>query len=362
MSKHVFARFFETDAIRSFHLILTRFPLGIKYPPELNCDSMMGGGRGYYGVESVWSPSGDFLPGDNGLHETADGDWFDQNNHQILCVPFPRNWEQDNLAEARLWVNFKEDVAASTEPCTSVGVSLTQCKGGFCAPNDNSEKVCWYHNDPELRAWGNTPLGRSMFYAGELFRKEIRVDGRSCATHADCKNRNYYCSTGGTCKDPMAHCRVNMIVLFTDGEETPATQTSEFFNPQVQAKRFRYGLGCSGDEDCFDGSVCQGAMCQGYPTPNGSGTSPPPNTALPWRLMTYQGNPVQISTHVIDVSGGSTGSATNRAIADHGGGSYFHASEMDPDELLNQLLSIIDVKQNLLGCIPDWEGIALDAL
>lgn len=355
MAKHVFEKFFDSELIKSFSLVLTRFPLRIKVPEVTNCNDVFALQLGYYGMSMT---DADRVTGDDGVHQTSDGDWFDTNMHEILCTPFPRSWAQDNLAEAQLWVNFDEKVAPTETSCSAAGVNA-ECPGGFCAPNNLGEKVCWYHTDPELRAITGTPLGRSLFYAGEVYRKEIKVDGRPCTTHTDCENRNYFCTNEGKCKDPMGHCRVNMIVVFTDGMEDPPTTTSEFFNPEVQAKRFRYGLGCNADEDCFEGAICEGGRCSDYPQPNGGGSSVPPNTELPWRLMDYNDNPILVTTHMIDVSDGE-GIANNQRIADAGGGTYFHASDMDPDELLNQLLSIIDIKQNLLNCIPDWEGIDVE--
>ena len=347
LSKYVFNKFFDADGINNVNIVLTHFAMRIKHPPTKSCNNLMALARGWYGLDMM---SSDFMTGDDGSHVTVEGGWFDKYLYEILSVPFPTSWENDDsIEQLKLWVNFNEEVAETEVPCAT----KADCPGGFCAPGETGS-VCWYHTDPELRALSGTPLGRSMFYAGEVFRKQIMPDGRGCVEDADCKNRNYFCTQAGTCKDPFAHCRANMILMFTDGIEDPPTTLSEFFNPRVQAKRFRYGLGCNSDDDCFEDSTCQGSKCAGYPHPNGSGGGLPTNTGEPWRLMNYLGDPLQITTHVIDLSGGE-GAEPNKSLADDGGGSYYHADELDPEELLKQMTKLLDIKQNLMDCVPDYE-------
>ena len=345
MSKFVFNQFFSSAQIHAVHFVLTHFPLRIKYPPALSCNDLMSMGRGWYG-QGFMDP--DTITGDDGSHAVADGSWFFKNLHEILAVPFPVSWDEDNLALAQQWVNFNEEVGPTEQPCGSAA----DCPGGFCA-QDGAESVCWYHTDPELRAFGNTPLGKSLFYAGELYRTMVLPNGRACEKDEDCKNRNYYCQDG-QCKDPFAHCLTNMIVLFTDGVEEPPTTLDNFFNPRIQAKRMRHGLGCDTSDDCFSPAECSGGVCQGYPKPYSGTTSYPLNTQSPWRLEDYEGTPIQVTTHVIDLSEGE-GEANNKGIADDGGGTYYHADELDPDELLEKMWDLIDIKQNLLGCVPDYD-------
>jgi hypothetical protein len=64
-------------------------------------------------------------------------------------------------------------------------------------------------------------------------------------------------------------------------------------------------------------------------------------------------------THVIDMSS-SSGSSNNRGIANDGGGSYYIAADADPDAMLAQLLELVDLKQNLLGCVPDYSDISME--
>ncbi len=347
LSKHVFNKFFEVEKINSVHLVLTHFPQRIKYPPAQSCNDLFSFGRGWYGFGMTDS---DFLTGDDNSHVTEDGGWFDKYLYEILSVPFPTSWEQENLEELKLWVNFDEAVGATTEPCTQ----KADCPGGFCGvAQESGDKVCWYHTDPELRALTGTPLGRSLFYAGEIYRKQIMPNGKSCQTDADCANRNYYCTTKGICKDPFAHCRGNMILMFTDGVESPETQLGDFFNPRIQAKRFRYGLGCQVDADCGPEATCGNGVCGGYPHPNSGGGSIPGNKQEPWRLLDYNGDPIAITTHVIDLSGGE-GADPNKALADDGGGTYYHA-DLDPNELLDQMVSLLDIKENLMECLPEYD-------
>jgi hypothetical protein len=347
LAKHVFSKFFESEQLGIVNIVLTHFAQRIRYPPTLQCTNLFAMARGWYGMDMM---SSDWITGDDGSHVTDEGGWFDQYLYEILSVPFPATWDEDTVEALQSWVNFNEEVGPTETACTAI----KDCPGGFCAPGEDGQKVCWYHTDPELRALTGTPLGRSMFYAGEVYRKQIMVNGKSCQTDADCNNRNYYCSSKGLCKDPFAHCRQNMILMFTDGVESPETSLSEFFNPRVQAKRFRYGLGCDGDDDCFEDAVCSGGRCSEYPQPNTGGTTVPPNTEAPWRLEDYQGAPVMITTHVIDMSSGE-GEGPNKHLADDGGGSYYHADDLDPDELLEQMLKLLDIKQNLQDCVPDFE-------
>jgi hypothetical protein len=346
LSKHVFNKFFDSENIGNASIVLTHFPMRIKYPPTQKCSDLFAMARGWYGIEMMDS---DWMTDDDGSHVTEDGAWFDQYLYEVLAVPPPTSWEKENLDDLKLWVNFNEEVAPSQTPCST----KANCPGGFCA-SDEGTKVCWYHSDPELRALTNTPLGKSMFYAGEIYRKLIVPTGKPCTTDADCQNRNYYCSAKGICWDPFAHCRTNLILLFTDGVEEPPTDTSWYFNPRVQAKRFRYGLGCASDDDCFEGSTCNGNLCSGYPQPNGGGGGIPPNTETPWRLHDYASNPVQITTHVIDLSQGE-GTANNQSIADDGGGIYYNPDTLDADKLLAQMMKLLDFKQNLLDCMPQVE-------
>ncbi|MBM4354180.1 MAG: hypothetical protein FJ109_10355 [Deltaproteobacteria bacterium] len=350
LSKYVFNKFFGSDKIQTVNMVLTHFPMRVKATTNPSCGSMFNPmSVGWYGLTIGES---DWITGDDGSHVTEDGGWFDKYVYEILSVPFPATWEEDNFDELKLWVNFEETVAATEAACQK----KEDCPGGFCGQGEGGTKVCWFHTDPELRALSNTPLGKSMFYAGEIYRKQMMPNGKPCTVDADCANRNYHCSSQGVCRDPYAHCRANQILLFTDGVEEPPTTTGSFFNPRIQAKRFRYGLGCVGPEGCFEGAQCQGNVCQGYPLPNGGGGGYPMLNESPSRLLDYEGYPILVTTHVIDLSAGE-GAANNKQIADDGGGIYYHPDQIDPDELLAQMMELLDIKQNLLDCMPEYEEV-----
>lgn len=349
LAKLVFSRLFSTAASYPLNLTLLHFPLGIMTPPTKSCSSMMALGVGWYGKE-MSDP--DFMHGDTSdEHETVEGGWFDQNLHEILSVPFPTTPQQDTLATATLWVNGNEEVGPTETPCATD----TDCPGGFCAP-DAATDVCWYHTDPELRAIGNTPLGRTLFYAGEYHRRVIVAEGRACTVDADCRNANYSC-VAGACHDPYRACRENVIIILTDGVEEPKTTPQQFSNPIVQAKRYRYGLGCADAAGCNEPAFCASQVCGGFAYPNGGGSS---GSYLPFtegqghdRLIDAEGNPIQITTHVIDMSPSAEAESVNRKIADNGGGVYVKADSGDPDEILAAILSMLDVKQNLGECLPE---------
>jgi len=349
LAKLVFSRLFSTAASYPLNLTLLHFPLGILTPPTKSCSSMTALGVGWYGKEMT---DPDFMHGDTAdEHETAEGGWFDQNLHEILSVPFPATPQQDTLATALLWVNGNEEVGPTEAPCANDA----DCPGGFCAPDAGAD-VCWYHTDPELRAVGNTPLGRTLFYAGEYYRRTIVAEGRTCAVDADCRNANYAC-VAGACHDPYRKCRENVIIILTDGVEEPKTNPGQFSNPIVQAKRYRYGLGCADSTACNEPAFCASEVCGGFPFPNGGGSS---GTYLPFseglghdRLHDAEGNPIRITTHVIDMSPSAEAEDVNRKIADNGGGVYVKADSGDPDEILAAILSMLDVKQNLGECLPE---------
>ena len=345
LSKFVFNKFFEAQEIQSTNVVVTHFPMRIKNPPVLECNSMFAFGRGWYGIDMM---SSDFITGDDGAHVTEDGGWFDQHLYEILAVPFPKTWWEPSLELAQSWVDFDEEVGPTEEPCAGPA----DCPGGFCASEDG-QMVCWYHTNPELRALSGTPLGRSMFYAGEYYRRHVYVEGKACVVDEDCENVNYYCKDGA-CHDPYRACRPNQILVFTDGEESPATSTSEFHNPRVQAKRLRYGLCCDTDDDCFADSTCNNTVCDDYPHPNGGGGGDLYITDTPCRLEAPNGEPIQVTTHVIDLSSGGSGAGNNKQIADDGGGLFYSATALNPDDILAQMLLLIDVKENIMACIPEF--------
>lgn len=346
LSKLVFTQLFQSEQGKTVSLGMIHFPLRIVAPPTLQCTNPFGLGIGWYGQGAS---DDDLMTGDDGDHAPGDDSYFEERLYEILAVPFPSAYEEDPLAAAGRWVNGAEAVGASTAPCGDDA----DCPGGFCGL-DGGLAVCFFHTDPELRAVGNTPLGRTLFYAGEYYRKFIVVQGKPCQASDDCGNVNYVCK-GGACTDPYRKCRANKIVILTDGVEFPATTATSFFNPAVQAKRLRHGLGCQTSADCNDPAFCAGDLCGGFAYPYRTGGGGP-LTAIEGqgheRLFDRAGDPIVVATSVIDLSAEGEAAHQNKQIADNGGGVYFQANTGDPSGILAQIFTIFDVKENL-GCVPE---------
>ena len=193
-----------------------------------------------------------------------------------------------------------------------------------------------------------------MFYAGEYIRRHMVVDGKNCQVDADCGNVNYYCNPDTQrCFDPLSSCRKTVIVLLSDG--VGEEEEDFFFEPDVTAKRLRYGLGCETNEDCGKDAECQGGTCQGYTSDY---VSPSINYADSAqgveRLYRYDGKPLEVTTHTIFIHnpGESDGGSVNRQIAAHGGGLYFDVATDSPTGLVDAINSILDVKENISECVP----------
>lgn len=240
ISKKVFSQFFKSDDTQNVFFGLQRFPQAAKNPAPV-CDG------GYFKGDTI-------ITGDTGTHELPlpNSTWFDQNLSEIILVPFPPPNSSSNLLSLIQWIDFSEKTFKTDKGCAT----SSDCVNGVCLGSVGNKK-CHTFTNPELRAHGWTPLGKSLYYAGEYFRKYVVVDGRACQTDADCGSQGYYCNEVGKCYDPLKSCRLNVIVLFTDGGETQFPFTNDFFNPQVQAKRLRYGLGCQTDSDCSSLDYCQ---------------------------------------------------------------------------------------------------------
>jgi hypothetical protein len=221
---------------------LQRFPQKESAGKEGNCFS------GWYGAKTT-------LTGDEDLHATEPGGFFDLHRPEALLVPFPARSSLDNKNALLSWMDFDEAISQTEAPCDIDGT----CADGSCRVVDN-QYLCYQHTQPELRAEGPTPLGKSLFYAGEYFRRSVLVDGKPCEVADDCASVGYTCNDG-VCRDPYRDCKNNVILVFTDGNETEHTSTSDFFNPIVQAKRLAYGLGCEADTDCRAGALCDDGIC-----------------------------------------------------------------------------------------------------
>jgi hypothetical protein len=312
---------------------LFRFPQSWKSEPDCT--------MGHY-------DSKDYITGDDSSHVTPDTpeSWFNTNMHEVLCVPFPKEMSDKNLEKCLEWVDFNEEVTPIAEQACS---SDSQCPSGFCDSSEGNS-VCHYHSNPELRANGWTPLGRTMFYAGEYVRKFAVVDGKPCSTDEDCLNINYRCSGDGKCFDPLRYCRENLLLLFTDGGESEFSSPNNFFNPSVQAKRFHYGLGCLTDEDCLSGSTCNGGYKICWPEDQIDVAPYQDIAAGADLLLDFNGDPIRMSVHVVYAGNDPE---VNKAIADNGGGGYYPVEGNDMSQLVDTILSIVDIKNNLEACVPN---------
>jgi len=349
VAKKVLNELFDSTVLDYVKFAMMRFPQITRASAVSNCNGIAG--IGHYNAIS------DSMSNDNGAHVTPDESYFEDAIHEVLAVPYPLSEGDGNLAFARLWVDFDEVFELTDTPCEK----SFECSPGVCAIDGGaSEGVCGKHSNPELRAAGGTPLGRSLFYAGEYVRKNIVVEGRACEVSADCQSANYLCGPDGTCFDPLRECRRNTIVLFTDGEEDPATELNDFFNPVIQAKRMHHGLGCAFDSDCLNGATCFGAVCQDYPLSQTATMGYPTliDGAGGNRLEDYRGDPISVTIHVVDISQ-SGGNVKNIAIADHGGGEFHAVEDGAPLDLFEAFKTTLDIKANLAECLPRFpEGFA----
>ena len=154
------------------------------------------------------------------------------------------------------WVDFDEVYDISETECTLSLNCPSEAGKAWCIG-----QKCAVLVEPELHATGGTPLGRSLFYAGEILRHLVVAEGRPCSADSDCGSPHYTC-VEGACRDPYRACRPNLIVMFTDGGESFDNFPETFFHPQVQAKRLHYGLGCTSDADCLNGAACVSGICE----------------------------------------------------------------------------------------------------
>jgi len=270
-----------------------------------------------------WRPR---VTGDDDAFATTEGGWFDQNRGEVVVVPFPLRNNLDNGGQLLEWLDFEERLGASDTPCQ---VSA-DCGTGQCGTLDGARR-CFYHTDNELRAGGETPLGKSIYYAGEYLRRFVRVDGKACTIDANCGSAGYQC-VGNVCRDPYRHCKDDYIVLLTDGQESEHKDETSFFNPVVQAKRLAFGLDCAGDADCRGGATCQDSVC----VPPGMSINTMPRVVGDGHgaLAAPDGQPISVRTTVITLNGLDF---ANARIALFGGGASLDVSGTDPQTFRQRL-------------------------
>ncbi len=334
---------------------LQRFPQRVSIPAtpdEASCTS------GYYSAL-------EFVQDDDGSHETTDGGWFDASMSQALPVPFPPRNSFSNSNTLLSWLDFDEALVDTGEVCAS-GHDCALETG--CRDADgvgDGERHCFVHKQPELRANGITYIGKSLFYAGEYYRRHVLIDGQPCSSDAECDSAGYLCRSDGVCADPYRDCRDHHIILFSDGQENSQNGQpiieDQFFWPEVQAKRLAWGLGCETDDDCRGGGVCEptNAICH-----DGEGEHVVTTFSDPQgfdALSRPDGSPIRIRTSVLHVRTGTStaGEPTNKHIAEAGDGEYFDLSTDDPDEIREALGNLM---LPALKCEPeDFLALGEDA-
>lgn len=335
--------------------------------------------------ESVF---GETLTGDDGRHETGGGegpDWFAESLRQTLLVPDPRQpgfaaADTQARRDAMLpWVDgVEEAVPGADAVACDHSTGVLDCGLDRPCLGPEGARTCHDVTNPELRATGETPIGRTLYYVGEYLRRFVRVGGAPCEAAADCASANYRCEEG-VCFDPLAQCRKAVIVLITDGVEDPIPD-DRFFRARVQAKRLQFGLGCAEDGDCLSGATCEpvrvcadpagavGVTCAADEDCAGRDETcqPAVDTCVTpallaaahedpavaaavvfvdpegaQRVVDGEGRPIAATIHVLDVAGGAE---ENGRIALLGGGLHLLHSLYDLDAVIEDLRSVFDIK------------------
>jgi hypothetical protein len=311
------------------------------------------------------------MTGDNNQKTTQLGSWFTQAIDEIVPFPFS-SAGATNLQELAKWFDFNESIAPTQGSCWD----SNQCGGGPCIGGS-----CQFFTNPELRAVGATPIGKSLFYAGEYLKHFVLVEGKACQDTVDCGSPHHTC-VDGACHDPFAECRPNVIIAFTDGAETENVHINDFFHPRVQAKRMQFGLGCKADEDCLSGAFCLEGVCRppagvvdeealtcetGGLSCNSTWDCPDPcatfggcqGECLPTAvqvvdnltdanvLRDWSGNPVTVKVNIVDASGQI---GANELVARYGGGKHFSVNLDDPNELVNTFGSLLGDAKSGAAC------------
>ena len=283
-----------------------------------------------------WYTASETITGDDGSHATQAGGWYDTHREEVLVVPFPGRSTVDNSEQILRWLDLKETLGPTDEPCDAD----IECDGGACG-QVNGEGRCFAHDNPELRAGGGTPLGKSIFYAGEYLRRFVAVDGKACVDSEDCGSVGYVCADQ-VCRDPYASCREHFIILFTDGAESQHVSTSEFFNPVVQAKRLAFGLGCDDDDGCRGGATCVDGRCE---VPDVDPFFVPTLVDFMGEdaLVRPDGTPLRVQVSVVTLESQESDPAVitqNERIALVGGGTSLNVLVQDPEAVQEALLEV----------------------
>lgn len=344
ISKRAWADLFSEPVFDTVAFALQRFPQHLLAGKSQHCP-----GGGYTPADLLTGhPASTEL---FSVPDDASGAWFRDNLAEALLVPFPVNGPSSNRDSLRAWVDFNEKVVDTDTPCTT----QADCPNGSCAQKGTGDDHrCTVLENPELRPTGATPLGLSLFYAGEYFRKFAVLEGAPCHLDADCPALGHLCDKG-KCHDPNRFCRQRSVVMFTDGIDTASE--GAWVAPSIQAKRFRYGLDCKTDQDCGKGATCASSgTCQpasealdpckrlGFSChiEHEDRTFPKAFAAGFTRLRDRLGAPIRITVHVVDATGAI--GYENATVAAYGGGLLVPADLASPADLLKGIRGVIDWK------------------
>lgn len=337
----------DSESAADVRIALQRFPQDVYtvFPPD--CDG------GYWSGNSKLSNDEDF----HSLSKT----WLQQRLGEIILQPFPAAGETD-LGQLERWFDFTESLAETSATCSeNEDCDYTPCLNSHCMAYTN----------PEVWGMGLTPLGKSLFYAGEYLRHFVLVEGKPCETDADCGSASYSCQEG-TCRDPAYNCRPTVIIAFTDGEETEYFYTEHFFHPRVQAKRLHYGLACESDADCGAGATCVDTICRppagavdedelvcdSNDVPCVDDDDCPAFRCRPAKidnidpagadhLTDLEGGFISLTIHVVDASNVP---GANQLIAAYGGGQHFSVDLEDPEVLYDTFQILLGDAKNAAIC------------
>jgi len=366
----------ESENATKLRMALQRFPqnLGINELAKLGPGSC--GSGGWMGLTKWYY--------NEGFSHEIDAEKF-TGPSKFTVWPAPFTTDGSVNTSIMQWIDFKEEFEIGEKSCELLAIDCPNGDGFMKACLDSK---CAVQTEPELHGNGQTPIGRSLFYAGEYLRHAVVLEGQACTKETGCASPHYSC-VDGKCHDPFRKCRPNLIVVFTDGGESTDTwaetkeSSSAFFNPRVQAKRLHYGLGCASDNDCVNGAKCVGDVCNtpGSEIPEGichltnipcqdnkvcfdykykcgpaqtcsgeceaSGLNFVDTKKGKGVIRDANGDPIAATVHVVDAATSITG---NSVIAAMGGGKHVPVNFENVSSIVDAFLPLLDIKTSIGGC------------